>query len=337
MSYVIFEKPDLALMGRFLADFGMSNSQRNEHVLMMRGTGSDAYIYVAHRGDASKFLGFGVEVDSREDLTTLQKAIPHSEIEEMADVGAGSRLRLRDPNGFIVDVLHGRRKVPEIVIDRHLGPSNRTGAALRVNRPQRAPLAPSPVVRLGHVVLGAGHFALSAKWYMRNLGMMPSDVQYIANGQPALVFLRFDRGREPTDHHSIVLVAAPKSAYMHSAFETTDIDAIGQGAQVLRAAGWRHVWGIGRHILGSQIFDYWLDPYGHEVEHYADGDLFDSEYPTGYSRASTQSLWSWGHDAPSASPVENDGSLAENPAEADLHAGLRQAFAAPARPWLTAT
>ena len=31
-------------------------------------------------------------------------------------------------------------------------------------------------------------------------------------------------------------------------------------------------WGVGRHVLGSHIYDYWHDPYGHVHEHMSDGD-----------------------------------------------------------------
>ena len=58
-------------------------------------------------------------------------------------------------------------------------------------------------------------------------------------------------------------------------------DAVGMGQRVLRDRGWKHAWGIGRHILGSQIFDYWQDPWGDKHEHYCDGDLFTADQPTG--------------------------------------------------------
>jgi hypothetical protein len=61
---------------------------------------------------------------------------------------------------------------------------------------------------------------------------------------------------ENADHHTLVLVGALEDRYEHSAYEVVDLDALGQGQQVLRAAGWRHLWGIRRHVLGSQLFDY---------------------------------------------------------------------------------
>ena len=31
--------------------------------------------------------------------------------------------------------------------------------------------------------------------------------------------------------------------------------------------------------MGSQIFDYWKDPFGNELEHWTDGDLFNNGTP----------------------------------------------------------
>ena len=57
-------------------------------------------------------------------------------------------------------------------------------------------------------------------------------------------------------------------------------------------------WGVGRHILGSQIFDYWKDPWGHELEHWTDGDLFAAG--DGSHKATFQDLLGvqWGPNHP---------------------------------------
>ena len=62
----------------------------------------------------------------------------------------------------------------------------------------------------------------------------------------------------------------------------------------LKAARRTPAWGVGRHILGSQIFDYWKDPWGHELEHWTDGDLFNAA--DGSNRADFQTLMGvqWG-------------------------------------------
>jgi hypothetical protein len=43
----------------------------------------------------------------------------------------------------------------------------------------------------------------------------------------------------------------------HSSFEVNDFDTQTLGHDWLRGKGWTNCWGIGRHVLGSQIFDYW--------------------------------------------------------------------------------
>ena len=70
------------------------------------------------------------------------------------------------------------------------------------------------------------------------------------------------------------------------------------GQQVLMARKYRHAWGVGRHLLGSQIFDYWRDPWGQKHEHYADGDLFDDRQPAGYHVLDRAGLYQWGPDLP---------------------------------------
>jgi hypothetical protein len=110
--------------------------------------------------------------------------------------------------------------------------------------------------------------------------------------------MRFDRGPVPTDHHAIVVAAAPEDGYLHAAFESTDVDALGAGAEYLQHRGWVKSWGIGRHVLGSQLFCYHIDPSGFEVEHYCDGDMFDATYPTGFHEGGLAGLYLWGPELP---------------------------------------
>ena len=37
-------------------------------------------------------------------------------------------------------------------------------------------------------------------------------------------------------------------------------------------------WGIGRHVIGSQIFDYWRDPWGRIHEHWTDSDMVNANH-----------------------------------------------------------
>ena len=48
-------------------------------------------------------------------------------------------------------------------------------------------------------------------------------------------------------------------------FEVIDADAVGMGKRSDARTRMAPAWGMGRHILGSQIFDYWGDPWGDQA------------------------------------------------------------------------
>lgn len=50
---------------------------------------------------------------------------------------------------------------------------------------------------------------------------------------------------------------ARKAHVHHSSFEVNDFDTQSLGHDFLRSKGWTNCWGLGRHVLGSQVFDYW--------------------------------------------------------------------------------
>ncbi|MFV7789142.1 hypothetical protein, partial [Enterococcus faecium] len=77
-----------------------------------------------------------------------------------------------------------------------------------------------------------------------------------------------------------------------------DFDAVQIGGEWLEARGHRREWGIGRHILGSQIFDYWRDPDGNMIEHYTDSDVFDASVPSERHPAGPDTLFQWGPPPP---------------------------------------
>ena len=110
-------------------------------------------------------------------------------------------------------------------------------------------------------------------------------------------FIRCDRGTTPTDHHTLAMMLGPRNRYVHSAYQVADLDALAAGGEYLRELGFHRSWGIGRHIEGSQIFDYWRDPDGLLVEHFADGDLFDGTLEPGWSPMTASGLAQWGPPA----------------------------------------
>lgn len=80
----------------------------------------------------------------------------------------------------------------------------------------------------------------------------------------------------------------------------TDIDEIGRGATALLAQDpGRHVWGLGRHYLGSNFFWYLKDPAGNFSEYYSDLDCIvdDALWKPGVWEG-VKGLYTWGPPPP---------------------------------------
>jgi hypothetical protein len=340
LSYLLWDVADLEKQEDFLIDFGMLTSEKSNDHLLMKTFGSDPYVYVGRKAKKHKFIGMGVSVLSRDDLVTLANAT-NRPIEQINRKGGGEVVKLEAPNGVQVEVTFGIQAVESTQTREHALPVNTPTNKLRVNTGQRAPLAPAPVTRLGHCVTAANNMEEVSQWYMRHLGVIPTDVLCLEDASPVIAFMRFDRGDKPSDHHSIVIGKGGGKGYLHSAYEVVDIDAIAQGQQYLKNKRHKHVWGIGRHILGSQVFDYWHDPAGCEFEHYTDGDVFTSDHPTGYYPMDPGNIYAWGQDMPKDMMAPSFkqllvilGGLFNGNVTLNWLKSIKKATSRPARPWL---
>jgi catechol 2,3-dioxygenase-like lactoylglutathione lyase family enzyme len=342
LAFLRWEKRRLERTERFWRDFGLHIVSATSERLVARGAGPSPCIAVAASGAADRFVGPAFLMAQDTDLDRYVKELGARRLPTESIPGGGRAIELFDPSGRSVWLLQGQQPVERLPTREALSSSaNTADHTPRVNRAVRTPVEPAQVVRLGHLVLQTIDFAAMADWYLRVLGLIPSDVQYLADGSPNLAFCRLDLGDNPADHHSLVLVGAIEDKYEHSAYEVVDLDALGQGQQVLRAQGYRHMWGIGRHLLGSQLFDYWVDPDGFEYEHYTDGDVFTADHETEYSPLTFGSLWAWGQDAPPSMKPKKDlrtllrllGLLRRRQITLQRLKLISQALDAPARPW----
>jgi catechol 2,3-dioxygenase-like lactoylglutathione lyase family enzyme len=219
---------------------------------------------------------------------------------------------LRDPSGFPVRVVYGVTEFPSLPERAPLA-LNFGAGPVRVNGTQRPGRRPAEIQRLGHVVLGSTRFRTALDWYLNTLGLIVSDFLYL-DGQrdrgPAMAFIRCDQGTAPTDHHTLAMALMPRTGYVHSAYQLTDLDEVAASGQYLHERGYRHAWGLGRHIQGSQIFDYWRDRDRLMFEHYADGDVFDCTAEPGWAPLSVSGLAQWGPKATAEFTGTRDPSVA---------------------------
>ena len=299
LAWLEFEKPDLDRAEVFARDFGFHIVARTENELWLRGTFAGSPCVVIRRGRASRFIGPAFRVAERADLDRLARATG-TDVRD-ADVGAGGgrAVGLLDPSGFPVRVVHCDEQLPELPGQQPLLLNSGTEHR-RTNAAQRPPREPSRIQRLGHVVLETRVFGQALDWYLDTLGMIVSDFLFL-DGQrgrgPSMAFLRCDQGGLAVDHHTLAMHLGPGNGYLHSAYQVTDLDSIAAGGEYLNERGYKRSWGIGRHIQGSQLFDYWRDPDRLMLEHFADGDLFCCDLEPGWAPMSTSGLAQWGPPA----------------------------------------
>jgi catechol 2,3-dioxygenase-like lactoylglutathione lyase family enzyme len=271
IAHVRFSAPDLAVMRAFLEDFGLEVFEADGR-LYGKGRDGRPFAHVTEPGNA-KFLAVGLRAVSIADLEALaaHEGLP---VEELDEPGGGKIVRLTDPDGYRVEVVAAQIKATAANLPAEL-PRNTAVSKPRFRSTIRLKAAPAHVLRIGHAVLKVRDFRRSERWYKERFGFLTSDEVEAAKGVPVGAFMRCDRGDKPADHHTLFLAELPGDlGLLHAAFEVANLDDLMLGHQHLKAKKRQSAWGVGRHIMGSQIFDYWKDPFGNELEHWTDGDLF---------------------------------------------------------------
>ena len=230
-------------------------------------------------------LGIGAE-----DPDDLHRIASHLVQLGVAHRIADGRLTAKDPGtGVTVTV------TPSPRISREAEPAPLYNGPGRTERADaRAPgvLRETPVSprKLGHVVLGSIDQEASQRFFTEGLGFKSSDeVPGVA------AFLRCS-----TDHHNVLIQPAPVPYLHHTSWEVEDVDEIGRGAhRMLLGHPERHVWGLGRHHIGSNFFWYLKDPAGNFSEYYSDLDCIVNDAiwkPEVFT--DLRALYNWGPPVP---------------------------------------
>ncbi len=276
-AYARVQVPDLEIAQKFFHDFGLATSGVSHDRLYLRGTGPAHHLIVAHRGPR-RVLALAFEVAAPEDLQKASLLHGASEIRDIDDIGGGRMVTLTDPDGNHVELVTGIEEIePAILATR---PFNFASERARLNAIVRPPKGPSRIMRIGHAVLRTANVERMTAWYQNTLGLLPSDEVPLPDGSDLLMsFVRLDQGDSYVDHHVFQALKGAPNQVHHISFEVQDIDDLHMGHRHLAENGYKHMWGVGRHLQGSQIFDYWLDPFGTMYEHWTDTDLFNAAMP----------------------------------------------------------
>ncbi|MES2258160.1 MAG: VOC family protein [Pseudomonadota bacterium] len=294
IAYVRYGAPDLNIMQAFLEDFGLHLAQRTDSALYMRAASGAPFLHVTELAPQAGQLGFGLRAACLADLERLA-GILGGQVEDNAEPGGGHVVRFTDPAGLRVDVVYGQQELAPLACRAPIA-LNRAGRHDRQGATVRLGAAPSSVMRLGHVAIHVADFPKVVDFYTNTLGFKVSDSYWAGGADNTIaVFLHCGLGEQWTDHHTVALIAAQdnKTRFDHSAFEVVDLDDLMQGHAHLTRRGRQHSWGVGRHIQGSQIFDYWRDPFGNKIEHWTDGDLVNDSTSPSHAELQPGELAQW--------------------------------------------
>ncbi|UQC77559.1 glyoxalase [Colletotrichum lupini] len=326
IAHINYTYQNLERAEAFFHDFGFVEASREGTRVYYRGYGPEPFVLCAEAGAKDGFGGAAFVVESEEDLEYASKTLPGaSEPYELSKAPGGGRCVTfeggvdkfpfhlvfgqvirekatvfpeRDFNFVCTDVLLLRPRSTER--RAHFSGLIKVSRDLNVffaNSTYKS-IGPAPVHKLGHFGACVTDFQQTYDFFTTRFNFIPSDLVHDETGRNVTVFLRLDRGEELVDHHSFFFFEGPKFHVHHASFETHDSDLQFLGHDWLRERGYENCWGVGRHVMGSQIFDYWFDPSKFIFEHYVDGDQMNSSHPPNHSKASPDSLHIWGPDLP---------------------------------------
>jgi catechol 2,3-dioxygenase-like lactoylglutathione lyase family enzyme len=282
LTQIVMGVPNVEQTAAYYAEFGLTPGENG--TLATADGGEQLRIVSSER---RRLVRLGVGADDADDLDRVAASL--AAIGIPAERTAGS-VRAADPGTEVtVEVeIAGRLRQDPVPAP----PYNSPGVDARPGTRAPGILRERPVRprKLGHVVLGSTDQALSQKFFQQGIGFKVSDTV------PGLAaFMRCS-----TDHHNVLVQQAPLAFLHHTAWQVDDIDEVGRGASAMLAADpGRHVWGLGRHHVGSNFFWYLRDPAGNFSEYYSDLDCIidDALWQPG-AWEGARGLFNWGPPPP---------------------------------------
>lgn len=252
--------PDVVTAGAFYTAFGLED--RGDGRFATRDGGEQLRLVAAPRRAPQRI---GVGVDDPDDLGRLARTLTDRGLDAVQD---HEGLHTTEPGtGVAVDLV----VAPRLAAAAHpLPPTNTPAVVARRDVPAAGVLREGPVrpSNLTHLVLGTPDQPATLAFFTDVLGFETSDEV------PGII--AFTRCGEV--HHNVAVQAAPATLLHHLAFEVDDVDDVARaGTALTHQDPERHLWGLGRHAIGSNWFWYLKDPAGNFVEYTADVDRISAQ------------------------------------------------------------
>jgi catechol-2,3-dioxygenase len=238
LGYVAITVPDVDRVSRFYEEVvGLEISERIDDVVYLR-CNSDHRCLAIFPGKSRGLHHLGLEVFDKPALEAVRAQLSSLGVKveprTWSDPGTGDAVCVRDPNGNLIEVYEGIKKLDKPLQAREVRP-----------------------LKFGHLTLMTPQMKESVDFYSTVLGFRVSDT---VEGDLA-TWLRCDH-----DHHGIALLGAPEAKVNHYAFDLEDWQALKHYCDHLVRHNVPVIYGPGRHGPGNNLFVYIPDPAGNIVE-----------------------------------------------------------------------
>jgi catechol 2,3-dioxygenase-like lactoylglutathione lyase family enzyme len=259
--------PDVEASASFFGDFGLDGPAGSTGEPVRLATRDGGEQLELAETPVRQLIRLGVGAEHGDDLARIAARAEASPLAEVIE---------STPELLALSELATGLRVEVSVAEPYTAPTsdhpyNRPGASPeRVDVPAPSVLTGDPVrpSNLTHVVYGTPDQPATLAFFTDVVGFEISD-----QVPGVIAFTRCG-----AVHHNLAIQAAPVAFPHHIAFEVDDVDDVVRGGQAMVDADPdRHMWGVGRHAIGSNWFWYLREPGGTYVEYTSDIDRISAQ------------------------------------------------------------
>jgi catechol 2,3-dioxygenase-like lactoylglutathione lyase family enzyme len=283
----VFCVPDLDEAEHFYSSFGLDVRIENGGRAIYTEGGNHRWATIL-QGPAKRLLWvtFGIYKDERQSFDEHLDVLNIKRIDAPPGAPTGG-IWLAGPDGLPLQLIEAEKCSPSKPAPREFTPE----CANSGRAPSRQAVKKTLPLYLSHILMFTADTIGSTAFYEQVLGLKLSD-----RSQHVIAFLHSPHG---SDHHLIALALSDGPGLHHSSWCVPSIDAVALGAAQMARSGYPRGWGIGRHVLGSNYFQYVRDPwnsyaeYSYDIDFVAPGEDWPSrDHPV------EDSIFVWGPDMP---------------------------------------
>ena len=283
-----FSVPDLALAERFYRAFGLDVRRQHKRLDLYTYGHSHCWASVHELGDRKQlqYVSFGIFPEDEEVFRSKIFALNIGC--EAHPLATEAGLWLRDVDGIATQLVVASKVSPSAKTRLHERAPVESGKGAAPSRSRVEQVRPR---YLSHMLRFTPDVPRMVAFCQEVLGLRLSD-----HSADIIAFMHTPHG---SDHHLVAFAKSHAPGLHHSSWDVGSIDEVGTGAEQMRAAGWGEGWGVGRHVLGSNYFNYVQDPWGSFCEYSCDIDFIPHtlDWPAAQHEPA-DSLYVWGPRVP---------------------------------------